>query len=126
MATHTVTKDTIESTIQDHDIVRARLLGRLVRPRASASHRCSSRHRGSTKTSSSARSTPRINQELARQLNIQSIPTLMVFRENILVFSQPGALPPAAFEDLLTQVKDLNMDEVRAEIAAASDQGASA
>ena len=56
-------------------------------------------------------------QMLSAQLGITSIPTLMVFRDQILVFRQPGALPPPAFEDLLKQVKDLDMDEVRQKIA---------
>ena len=56
-------------------------------------------------------------QSLAAAAGIQSIPTLMVFREKVLLFSQAGALPPAALEDLLTQVKGLDMDEVHAEIA---------
>lgn len=58
-------------------------------------------------------------QQLAGELQITSIPTLMVFRDNLLVFRQAGALPPAAFEDLITQVKALDMDEVRDKIAAA-------
>ena len=57
------------------------------------------------------------NQELAGELGISSIPTIMVFREKVLVFRQPGALPPAALNDLLTQVKALDMDEVRAKVA---------
>lgn len=55
-------------------------------------------------------------QELAAAAQISSIPTLMAFRDGILVFSQPGALPAAQFEQLVQAVKDLNMDEVRAEI----------
>jgi thioredoxin 1 len=47
-----------------------------------------------------------------------SIPTLMVFRDGLLLFSQPGALPEAALEDLIGQVRALDMDEVRAQIAA--------
>ncbi|MGW0043835.1 thioredoxin [Rhodococcus sp. NPDC003348] len=57
-------------------------------------------------------------QGLAAAANIRSIPTIMAFREGILVFSQPGALPQAALEDLVTQVKALDMDEVRKQIAA--------
>ena len=57
--------------------------------------------------------------ELAGAARIMSIPTLMVFRDGILLFSQPGALPAAALEDLITQVRALDMDSVRAEIAAA-------
>lgn len=55
-------------------------------------------------------------QSLAGAAGIQSIPTLMVFREKILLFSQAGALPPAALDDLLTQVKDLDMVAVHAEV----------
>ena len=56
------------------------------------------------------------NQDLAVKLQNQSIPTLMVFRDGILVFRQAGTMPPAALEDLISQVKDLNMDEVRAQV----------
>ncbi|MQY21173.1 thioredoxin [Nocardia macrotermitis] len=56
-------------------------------------------------------------QSLAAAANISSIPTIMAFREGVLVFAQPGALPPAALEDLVTQVKALDMDEVRKQIA---------
>jgi thioredoxin 1 len=56
-------------------------------------------------------------QELAMQFGIRSIPTLMVFRDQIVVFAQPGALPGQVFEDLITQVKALDMDEVRAKLA---------
>lgn len=56
-------------------------------------------------------------QELAAAAGISSIPTLMAFRDGILVFSQPGALPAPSFEELIQAVKGLDMDEVRAEIA---------
>ncbi|MFC9767919.1 thioredoxin [Rhodococcus jostii] len=56
-------------------------------------------------------------QGIAAAANIRSIPTIMAFREGVLVFSQPGALPPAALEDLVTQVKALDMNEVRKQIA---------
>ncbi len=55
-------------------------------------------------------------QEIAQALQIRSIPTLMIFRDGIQLFSQPGALPAKALEDLIGQVKALDMDEVRAEI----------
>ena len=57
------------------------------------------------------------NQQLAGSAGIQSIPTLMVFKENILIFSQAGALPPAQLEELIQAVKAVNMDDVRKEIA---------
>ena len=55
--------------------------------------------------------------ELAGGANITSIPTVMVFREGILVFAQPGALPAPALESLITQVKELDMDDVRTKMA---------
>ena len=57
-------------------------------------------------------------QALARAANITSIPTLMAFREGVLVFAQPGALPPAALDQVITAVKDLDMEEVHAAVAA--------
>jgi thioredoxin 1 len=56
-------------------------------------------------------------QELAGAFGIQSIPTLMIFRDNILLFSQPGALPEPALADLITQVRALDMDDIRRKIA---------
>jgi thioredoxin 1 len=57
------------------------------------------------------------NQDLTGAMNIRSIPTLMIFRDGIGVFSQAGALPRRALDDLLGQVRALDMDAVRAEIA---------
>ena len=59
--------------------------------------------------------------ELAAAAQITSIPTLMAFRDGILVFSQPGALPAAGLEQIITAVKDLDMDDVRRQIAAQDD-----
>lgn len=56
-------------------------------------------------------------QELAGAFQITSIPTLMAFRDNILVFSQPGALPAEGLEQVITAVKGLDMDDVRRQIA---------
>lgn len=56
--------------------------------------------------------------ELAGAAQIRSIPTLMAFRDGILVFSQPGALPAPALEELLEAVRALDMDEVRRDLAA--------
>jgi thioredoxin 1 len=58
-------------------------------------------------------------QGLAGAAGITSIPTLMAFRDGILVFSQPGALPPAQLEQVIEGVKGLDMDDVRAQVAAA-------
>jgi thioredoxin 1 len=61
-------------------------------------------------------------QALARPANITSIPTLMAFREGILVFAQPGALPPPALDQVITAVRGLDMDEVRSQVEAQAGQ----
>ncbi|QYJ04159.1 hypothetical protein KUV85_00320 [Nocardioides panacisoli] len=62
-------------------------------------------------------------QELAAAAQVSSIPTLMAFRDGILVFSQPGALPPAALEELIGKVRELDMDDVRRQVAEAEESG---
>ena len=57
-------------------------------------------------------------QALARAANITSIPMLMAFREGVLVFAQPGALPPQAFDQVITAVRGLDMEEIHAKVAA--------
>ena len=57
-------------------------------------------------------------QYLAQQFDIRSIPTVMVIRDGVIVYEQPGALPEAMLESLITQVQDLDMDEVRKQLAA--------
>lgn len=59
-------------------------------------------------------------QALAQAANIRSIPTLMAFRDGILVFAQPGALPAPALEEVITAVKGLDMDDVRAQVEKAA------
>jgi thioredoxin 1 len=55
--------------------------------------------------------------ELSQAAGISSIPTLMIFRDGILLFRQPGAIPGNALEDLISQVSELNMDDIRKQIA---------
>lgn len=57
-------------------------------------------------------------QELAAAANIQSIPTLMAFRDGLMVFSNSGVLPAAAVEDLIRQIRELPMDDIRAKMEA--------
>jgi len=63
-------------------------------------------------------------QALSQGVGITSIPTLMAFRDGILLFAQAGALPKAALEDVLSQVRALDMDEVRRQVAAQEQAGA--
>ncbi|KUJ66336.1 thioredoxin [Streptomyces albus subsp. albus] len=60
--------------------------------------------------------------ELAAAFQIQSIPTLMIVRDNIAVFAQPGALPEQALESVISQARALDMDQVRAAVAQAASQ----
>ena len=56
-------------------------------------------------------------QELAGHFDVRSIPTLMAIRDNVVLFSQPGALPAHALDDLIDQIQDIDMDDVRRRIA---------
>jgi len=62
--------------------------------------------------------------ELSAAARISSIPTLMAFRDGILVFSQPGALPARSLEQLIQAVRELDMDQVRADLAQPQSEGA--
>jgi thioredoxin 1 len=57
-------------------------------------------------------------QEIAAKFDIRSIPTIMAIRDGVIVFSQPGALPESALESLIEQVRGLDMDDVRKQLAA--------
>ena len=59
--------------------------------------------------------------ELAATFSISSIPTLMIIRDNVVLYAQPGALPEAALEQLITKASELDMDEVRASLPASAD-----
>ncbi|WP_295538307.1 thioredoxin [uncultured Thiohalocapsa sp.] len=63
-------------------------------------------------------------QQIAAHFQIRSIPTLMIFRDQVIIFSQPGALPEGSFRELLTKAGELDMDQVRADIAAQQDSNA--
>jgi thioredoxin 1 len=116
MATVALTKDTFDQTIKDNDTVFVDFWAEWCGP-------CRSFAPTYETASEShddivfAKVDTEDQQELAMQFGIRSIPTLMVFRDQIVLYAQPGALPATALTDLIGQVQALNMDDVRAQIA---------
>jgi thioredoxin 1 len=116
MATTDLTAETFADTIAEHDIVLVDFWAEWCGPckqfapvyeQASAAHPDVVFAKVDTEQ----------ELDLARSFQIQSIPTLMAFREKILVFSQPGALPPEALDELIGKVRALDMDDLRRQIA---------
>ncbi|MFI2752861.1 thioredoxin [Cellulomonas sp. P22] len=117
MATTELTAGTIQQTITDNDIVLVDFWAEWCGPckRFGPVFEASSEAHPDVVF---AKVDTEAEQQLSMELSITSIPTLMAFREGILVFSQPGALPAPALEQVIDAVKALDMDEVRAQIAA--------
>lgn len=117
MATRALTKDTFASTVQSDGIVLVDLWAAWCGPCRMFSPIFEQASQDNPDVVF-AKVDTEAERELAGALQITSIPTLMVFRDGILVFSQPGALPAAALADLLRQVRELDMEQVRAQVAA--------
>jgi thioredoxin 1 len=116
MATVTITSETFEETVTKNDIVLMDFWAAWCGPCrmfAPVYDKASEEHPdivfGKVDTEA--------EQELAAAFGIMSIPTLMAFRDQILVFAQPGALPEKALEQVIEAVKGLDMDQVREQIA---------
>jgi thioredoxin 1 len=125
MATVALTKDTFDQTIKDNDTVLIDFWAEWCGPCRSFAptyESVSEKHEDIV----FAKVDTEDQQELAQAFGIRSIPTLMVFRDQIVLYAQPGALPGNLLEDLIGQVKAVDMDEVRTQIASQDDDTAQA
>ena len=123
MATQTITADNFESTVQGNPIVVLDFWAEWCPPCrqfAPIFERASDEHADVVFGKINTEEQP----SLQAAFQIRSIPTLMIFRDQIMLYNEAGALPKTALDDLLGKVKALDMDHVRAEIARQEKEGA--
>jgi thioredoxin 1 len=116
MATVDLSLDTLESTIEENEIVLIDFWADWCGPCKSFAPTYE-KVSGEYENIVFAKVDTEAHQELAAQFQIRSIPTLVVFKDQVGVFAQPGALPEDALRDLIGQIEGLDMDEVRKEIS---------
>ncbi len=116
MATIALTQDTFQQTIEDNDIVLVDWWAEWCGPckMFGPIFETASDQHGDLVF---AKIDTEAEQQLAAAARIQSIPMLMIFREGVLLFAQPGALPAAALEDLIGQVRNVDMADVHRQLA---------
>lgn len=116
MATVNLTKDAFNETVDGNELVLIDFWASWCGPCrmfAPVYERVSERHEGVVFAKVDTEAEP----ELAAAFEISSIPTLMIVRDKVVLYAEPGALPEQALEDLLTQVRELDMAEVRRQVA---------